>query len=217
MLADEINRAPSKVQSALLEAMQERQVTLAGETHDLPYPFFVIATANPLDNEGTYILPEASLDRFLSKICVRYPEKSQEMEIVRRMTEGVHELPKRSITKAEFKSIRDTIESSVFVDPKIIEYSVDIVRATRDPASLGLTHLVSRLSHGASVRASLALVSLSKTFAAFSGREYVLPEDIKHVAFEVLRHRIGLSFEAIGSSVDIDDIIREILHVVRVP
>ena len=196
VVADEINRAPSKVQSALLEAMQERKVSIAGESFPLPAPFFVVATMNPLEEEGTYPLPEASLDRFLLKVRVDYPNKSEEIEIMRRMSAS--ELPKvgKVLGKKEIVALRKAVEDGVHVDDKLYSYVADLVAATRDPAAFGMDEYANMIAYGASPRASIGLIRAAKSLAAISGRDYAVPEDVKAVAKEVLRHRIGLAYEA---------------------
>lgn len=196
VVADEINRAPSKVQSALLEAMQERKVSIAGESFPLPAPFFVVATMNPLEEEGTYPLPEASLDRFLLKVRVDYPNKVEEIEIMRRMSAS--NLPKvgKVLGKKEIVALRKAVEDGVHVDDKLYSYVADLVAATRDPAAFGMDDYAKMIAYGASPRASIGLIRAAKSLAAISGRDYAVPEDVKAVAKEVLRHRIGLAYEA---------------------
>jgi MoxR-like ATPase len=217
VLADEINRAPAKVQSALLEAMQEKQVTLGGETLALPKPFLVLATQNPVEQEGTYPLPEAQLDRFVMKLQVGYPSRDEEIQILERMA-GASEIP--SVTK---KATLDDILSAqqaaqkVFVDDRIRGYTVDIVMATRNPAAYQCAELNSLIDNGASVRASINLIKLSKAQALLDGRDYVSPHDIKTLAKDVLRHRIALSYEAEAQGKSADDIIGHILDRIEVP
>jgi MoxR-like ATPase len=217
VVADEINRAPSKVQSALLEAMQERQVTLAGQTIALPDPFFVVATMNPLEEEGTYPLPEASLDRFLLKVRVDYPARDAEIEIMKRM--AASEAPKVSkiLSKKDVLAIRKSVENEVFADEKIYSYVADIVAATRDPAAYGLTEIMPFIAYGVSPRASIGLVRASKALAAISGRDYVIPEDVRALVTEVLRHRIGLSFEALSQGVSADSVVEAVVTEIPVP
>ncbi|MFN8588062.1 MAG: MoxR family ATPase [Candidatus Eisenbacteria bacterium] len=215
VLADEINRAPAKVQSALLEAMQEKQVTLGDETHALETPFFVLATQNPIEQEGTYPLPEAQSDRFMLKVKVGYPSRAEEKEILRRA--GLAELPelKPQATREQVLEAREAV-SAVYVDDKIQEYVLDLVGATRRPRDFGLSldHLV---SFGASPRATLFLVRGAQGHALVRGRSYVLPEDVKAIAPDVLRHRIQVSYEAEAEGVDGEEIARRILEQVRVP
>ncbi len=217
VVADEINRAPSKVQSALLEAMQEHQVSIAGETFALPEPFFVVATMNPLEEEGTYPLPEASLDRFLLKVRVEYPDRSHELEIMRRMASG--NAPKLSgvLNRAEVSDIRRQVEESTYADEKVYAYVADLVSATRNPAEYGLRDIAEYVAYGVSPRASVGLVRASKALAAISGRDYVIPEDVRAVAPEVLRHRIGLSFEGISKGISPDRIVHHVLSHVPLP
>ena len=215
VLADEINRAPAKVQSALLEAMQEKQVTLGDETQPLETPFFVLATQNPIEQEGTYPLPEAQSDRFMLKVKVGYPSRAEEKEILRRA--GLSELPelKPQATREQVLEAREAV-SGVYVDDKIQEYVLDLVGATRRPRDFGLPldHLV---SFGASPRATLFLVRGAQGHALVRGRSYVLPEDVKAIAPDVLRHRIQVSYEAEAEGIDGEEIARRILEQVRVP
>jgi MoxR-like ATPase len=215
VLADEVNRAPAKVQSALLEAMQERQVTLGDDTHPLEEPFLVLATQNPVEQEGTYPLPEAQSDRFMLKVKVGYPERSDEKEILRRA--GLSSMPelKSQATHAQVVEARSAL-SGVYVDDKIQEYVLDLVSATRRPKDFGLPleHLV---QNGASPRATLFLVRGAQAFAVLRGRPYVLPDDVKAVALDVLRHRITVSYEAEAEGVDGEEVARRILEQVRVP
>jgi len=215
VLADEVNRAPAKVQSALLEAMQERQVTLGDETHPLEEPFLVLATQNPVEQEGTYPLPEAQSDRFMLKVKVGYPERADEKEILRRA--GLASMPelKSQATHAQVLAAREAL-SGVYVDDKIQEYVLDLVSATRRPKDFGLPleHLV---QNGASPRATLFLVRGAQAFAVLRGRPYVLPDDVKAIALDVLRHRITVSYEAEAEGVDGEEVGRRILEQVRVP
>lgn len=216
LLADEINRAPAKVQSALLEAMQERQVTIGGETFRLPSPFIVLATQNPIEQEGTYPLPEAQLDRFLLKTEVGYPTRGEEIEIMKRMNSG--ELPEigQVLSSEDILSIQRFITEGVHVDGKIYDYVADIVLATRDPAQFGYTKGADLIDFGASPRASIALIKTAKVMAVLEGRSYVIPEDVKAIAHDVLRHRIGRTFEAIGQDIASDEIITSILERITV-
>ncbi|MDD2916965.1 MAG: MoxR family ATPase [Candidatus Gracilibacteria bacterium] len=216
LLADEINRAPAKVQSALLEAMQERQVTIGGETHPLPKPFIVLATQNPLEQEGTYPLPEAQLDRFLLKTEVGYPTRSEEIEIMKRMNTPSLPQIEQILSREDIISIQETITSYVYVDDKIYEYVADIVLATREPTEFGYAKGQNLIEFGASPRASIALVKTAKVLAVFEGRTYVTPEDIQAIAHDVLRHRIGRTFEAIGEDISVNTIISEILEHITV-
>jgi len=215
LLADEINRAPAKVQSALLEAMQERQVTLGDETHRLEDPFLVLATQNPIEQEGTYPLPEAQSDRFMLKVKVGYPERAEEKEILRRagMSEPAVLTPQAS--REQVLEARAALET-VYVDDKIQEYALDLVGATRRPKDFGLA-LDALITHGASPRATLFLVRGAMAHAVLRGRPYVLPEDVKGIGLDVLRHRIQVSYEAEAEGVDGEEVARRILEQVRVP
>jgi MoxR-like ATPase len=215
VLADEINRAPAKVQSALLEAMQERQVTLGDESHPLEEPFLVMATQNPIEQEGTYPLPEAQSDRFMLKVRVGYPERAEEKEILRRV--GLGELPqlKPRTGREGVLEAREAL-AGVYVDDKIQEYVLDLVAATRRPKDFGLP-LDNLIAFGASPRATLFLVRGAQALALLAGRPYVLPEDVKGIAPDVLRHRIHVSYEAEAEGVDAEEVARRILEQVRVP
>jgi MoxR-like ATPase len=215
VLADEINRAPAKVQSALLEAMQEKQVTLGDETLPLESPFLVLATQNPIEQEGTYPLPEAQSDRFMLKVKVDYPDRAEEKEILRRAGLGVMPTLKPQATREQVMDARDAL-ASVYVDDKIQEYVLDLVIATRRPKEHGLPldHLI---TFGASPRATLFLVRAAQAHALVVGRPYVLPEDVKAIALDVLRHRIQVSYEAEAEGVDGEEVARRILEQVRVP
>ena len=216
VLADEINRSPAKVQSALLEAMQERQVTIGDETFKLPEPFLVMATQNPIEQEGTYPLPEAQVDRFMLKVVVSYPKKEEERLIVRMNNSG--EFPKASpILKPEDIVRARQVVKDVYMDEKIERYIVDIVYATRTPQDYGLGKLSSLISYGASPRASISLSMASKAYAFIKRRGYVIPEDVRAVCNEVLRHRIGLTYEAEAENVTTENIIAEIINAVEVP
>jgi len=215
VLADEVNRAPAKVQSALLEAMQEKQVTIGDETHPLEEPFLVLATQNPVEQEGTYPLPEAQSDRFMLKVKVGYPKRAEEKEILRRA--GLAELPKleHKATRADVLETRLAL-SSVYVDEKIQDYVLDLVSATRKPREFGLD-LEALIAFGASPRATLFLVRGAQAIALIDGRNFVLPDDVKRIAPDVLRHRIHVSYEAEAEGVDGEEIARRILEKVRVP
>lgn len=216
VLADEINRSPAKVQSALLEAMQERQVTIGDETFRLPEPFLVMATQNPIEQEGTYPLPEAQVDRFMLKVVVSYPKKEEERLIVRMNNTG--EFPKASpILKPEDIVRARQVVKDVYMDEKIERYIVDIVYATRTPQDYGLGKLSSLISYGASPRASISLSMASKAYAFIKRRGYVIPEDVRAVCNEVLRHRIGLTYEAEAENVTSENIISEVINAVEVP
>ena len=216
VLADEINRAPAKVQSALLEAMQERQVTIGDTSYLLESLFLVLATQNPIEQEGTYPLPEAQVDRFMLKVIVDYPIRSEERLIIDRMTGA--DLPEIDpvVSPEQILRARDTIRS-VYVDEKIKEYILDLVMATRDPSEDGLTPLKPLIAYGASPRASIYLVTAARARAFLQGRGYVSPEDIKHIAPDVLRHRVIPTYEAEAESISSADIVGDILDHVRVP
>ena len=216
VLADEINRSPAKVQSALLEAMQERQVTIGDETFKLPEPFLVMATQNPIEQEGTYPLPEAQVDRFMLKVVVSYPKKEEEKLIVRMNNTG--EFPKANpILKPEDIIRARQVVRDVYMDEKIERYIVDIVYATRTPQDYNLAKLSNLISYGASPRASISLSRASKAYAFIKRRGYVIPEDVRAVCNEVLRHRIGLTYEAEAENVTTENIIAEIINAVEVP
>ena len=216
VLADEINRAPAKVQSALLEAMQERQVTIGDETFKLDNPFLVMATQNPIEQEGTYPLPEAQVDRFLLKVIISYPNKEDEKEIIRQNIQGTKQEIKPLLTPAEILETQEIV-SKIYLDEKIERYIVDIVHATRFPADCGLNDLSSVISFGASPRASISLALASRAYAFLRGRGYVIPEDVRAVCHDVLRHRIGLSYEAEANNISADEIVSNILDKVIVP
>ncbi len=217
VLADEINRAPSKVQSALLEAMQERQVTIGDETYPLPKPFLVLATQNPLEQEGTYPLPEAQVDRFMLKAKISYPRKEEERDIVRMNLNGggMPEVAK-VITPDDILSARKVVED-VYMDEKIEKYIVDIIFATREPVEYGLDKLSALISYGGSPRASISLAKAARAYAFIRRRGYVIPEDVRAVCHDVLRHRIGLTYEAEAENITQEQIITEILNSVVVP
>ena len=216
VLADEINRSPAKVQSALLEAMQERQVTIGDETFPLPQPFLVMATQNPIEQEGTYPLPEAQLDRFMLKVVVSYPKKEEERQIIRMNNSG--EFPKATaVLKPEDIVRAREVVKDVYMDEKIERYIVDIVYATRTPNEYGLGRIANFISYGASPRASISLAAAAKAYAFIKRRGYVIPEDVRAVCYEVLRHRIGLTYEAEAENMTTDQIISEIINAVEVP
>ncbi len=216
VLADEINRSPAKVQSALLEAMQERQVTIGDSTFKLPEPFLVMATQNPIEQEGTYPLPEAQVDRFMLKVVVDYPKKEEERLIVRMNNSG--EFPKASpVMKPEDIIRARSVVKDVYMDEKIERYIVDIVYATRTPKDYNLGKLENLISYGASPRASISLSMASKAYAFIKRRGYVIPEDVRAVCNEVLRHRIGLTYEAEAENITTEQIIAEIINAVEVP
>jgi MoxR-like ATPase len=217
ILADEINRAPAKVQSALLEAMQERQVTLGDQTLRLPEPFLVLATQNPIEQEGTYPLPEAQLDRFMLKVKVGYPTRDEEVKIIDRMAgSGPEPQATKVMTIETILSARE-VAKQVFVDDKVKRYAVDVVAATRDPKASGMPQLATLIDNGASVRASIALVKVAKAQALLSGRSYISPHDVKTIAHDVLRHRLLVSYEAEAQGKTTDHVIAQILENVPVP
>lgn len=216
VLADEINRSPAKVQSALLEAMQERQVTIGDQTFKLPDPFLVMATQNPIEQEGTYPLPEAQVDRFMLKVIVDYPKKEEERQIIRMNNTG--EFPKaKAVVKPEDIVRARGVVRDVYMDEKIERYIVDIVYATRTPEDYGLKELKSLISYGGSPRASISLAMASKAYAFIKRRGYVIPEDVRAVCNEVMRHRIGLTYEAEAENVSTENIISQVLNAVIVP
>jgi MoxR-like ATPase len=216
VLADEINRAPAKVQAALLEAMQEHQVTVGGETYRLPEPFLVLATQNPIEQEGTYPLPEAQVDRFMMKVIVGYPSREEEKHIMRRMASGVPIPIRRVATPDEILRARASI-SALYLDDKVADYILDIVTATRAPAAAGLPDLAPLVEFGASPRASIALAVCARAHAYLRGRSYVVPEDVKSMAPDVLRHRVITTYEAEAEEVTSDEVVRRILENVRTP
>jgi len=216
ILADEINRAPAKVQSALLEAMQERQVTIGEETFPLEEPFLVMATQNPIEQEGTYPLPEAQLDRFMLKVVISYPTKEEEKNILRQQIG--HTVPStNSVLKGQDIIKARSVVREVYIDEKIENYITDIVFATRYPERYKLDKFSSMISYGASPRASINLALASKAFAFIKRRGYVIPEDVRAVSSAVMRHRIGLSYEAEAENITTDDIVTDILNTVEVP
>ncbi|MGD9795551.1 MAG: AAA family ATPase [Acidimicrobiia bacterium] len=215
LLADEINRAPAKVQSALLEVMQERQVTIGRETHRVPDPFLVMATQNPIESEGTYPLPEAQLDRFMLKVLVGYPTPTEEFVIVERMT-GTLEPIRRVIDVTELAQLQRQADD-VYVDPALIDYVVKVVGATRDLRSIGLGELAAYVDYGASPRASINMILAAKALAFVRGRNYALPQDVSDLALDVLRHRIVLSYEALADSITADEILARVLRTVPLP
>ena len=216
VLADEINRAPAKVQSALLEAMQERQVTVGGETHPLPTPFLVLATQNPIEQEGTYPLPEAQLDRFMLKVLVRYPQREQEREILTRALDG-GEVSIEPVTDAAGIASVHAAVSAVEVNDRMREYVIRLVEATREPAQYRMGDLGALLEYGASPRAGIFLARAAQAYAFIHGRDYVLPEDVKAIAPDVLRHRLVTTYEAEASSVTAEDIVTRLLEGVGIP
>lgn len=217
ILADEINRSPAKVQSALLEAMQEHQVTIGDKTYPLPKPFLVMATQNPLEQEGTYPLPEAQVDRFMLKVKIGYPNKDEERQIIRQNMMGAA-FPKASavVSTESILKAREVV-GQVYMDEKIERYIVDIVFATREPDAYGLEKLAMMIGYGCSPRASISLAKAAKAYAFIKRRGYVIPEDVRAVCPDVMRHRIGLTYEAEAENVTAEDIITEILNTVEVP
>jgi len=216
ILADEINRAPAKVQSALLEAMQERQVTIGGESYKLVKPFLVMATQNPIEQEGTYPLPEAQVDRFMLKVVIDYPKKEEEKLIIR------HNLAKsfpiaNSVVKIEGILKARELVKEVYMDEKIEQYIIDIVFATRNPEDYGLEKLKDMISFGGSPRASINLAAACKAYAFIKRRGYVIPEDVRALCYDILRHRIGLTYEAEAENITTEHIITEILNAVEIP
>ena len=216
LLADEINRAPAKVQSALLEAMQERQVTIGGETMPLPEPFLVLATQNPIEQEGTYPLPEAQLDRFMLKVKINYPNKAEELEIIERMTSG-KKITLEKLGSPELIQEARALVSGIHLSDKIKRYVVDIVFATRQPKEYGLDSLAPLIAFGASPRAPIYLTMAAKAHAFLRKRAYVMPEDVKAVAMDVLRHRLMLTYEAEAEEIAVEDVLRKILMGINVP
>jgi MoxR-like ATPase len=226
ILADEINRAPAKVQSALLEAMQERQVTIGDSTYNLPEPFLVLATQNPIEQEGTYPLPEAQIDRFMLKVLVKYPSRKEERDMLERLmvssnTEGEAGVAtsitvSKVLNKQDLFSLRRTV-NQVYTDGRIKDYCLDIIQATREPAAFQLDDLRTLVRFGASPRATIYLTIAAKAFAYIKGRAYVTPDDVKAICYDVLRHRLSLTYEAEAEEVTSDDLIKRILDKVPVP
>ncbi len=216
ILADEINRAPAKVQSALLEAMQERQVTIGNETFKLPEPFLVLATQNPIEQEGTYPLPEAQVDRFMLKVVIGYPSKEEEKKIIRQNISKSQNIPNCVLKTEDIIRARGLVKE-VYMDEKIEQYIVDIVFASRFPKEYGLRRLSDMISFGGSPRASINLALASKAYAFIKRRGYVIPEDVRAICTDVMRHRIGLTYEAEAENIKTEDIISEILNTVEVP
>jgi MoxR-like ATPase len=216
ILADEINRAPAKVQSALLEAMQERQVTIGPTTYPLEQPFLVLATQNPIEQEGTYPLPEAQVDRFMLKVLVSYPNKEEELAILERMATGETPTARPRVTPEEILAARELLHR-IYIDERVKRYIVDLVFATRFPAEAGLAELSDLIRYGASPRATIYLTLAAKAHAFLRGRGYVTPEDVKAIAPDVLRHRVILSYEAEAEELTADDVVRRVLDHVEVP
>jgi MoxR-like ATPase len=215
LLADEINRAPAKVQSALLEVMQERQVTIGRQTHQVPNPFLVMATQNPIESEGTYPLPEAQVDRFMLKVLVGYPSATEEFVIVERMTGALQNL-QQVIDTEKLLALQKEVDN-VYVDPALIEYAVRLVTATRKPQIVGRDDLDHFILFGASPRASINLILAGKALAFVRGRKYALPQDVRDLALDVIRHRLVLSYEALADNVSPDDLLEQILSAVPLP
>jgi MoxR-like ATPase len=213
LLADEINRAPAKVQSALLEVMQERQVTIGRETFQVPNPFLVLATQNPIETEGTYALPEAQVDRFMLKVLVGYPSATEEFVIVERMT-GMVQAVQTVLTTQQLLGLQQEADR-VYVDPALIEYAVRMVTATRQPKDYGLKELERYIMFGASPRASINLILAGRALAFVRGRKYALPQDVLDMALDVIRHRLVLSYEALSDNITADDLLKKILD--RIP
>lgn len=217
ILADEINRAPAKVQSALLEAMQERQVTIGKETFKLEEPFLVLATQNPIEQEGTYPLPEAQVDRFMLKVKISYPNKEEERQIIRRNLMGEVFQKIEAIINPEVITRAREVIKKIYMDEKIEKYIIDIVFATRNPEEYGLKNLAPMINYGGSPRASINLAKAAKAYAFLQRRGYVIPEDVRNVCQDVMRHRIGLTYEAEAENISQEDIINKILNAVEVP
>ena len=215
LLADEINRAPAKVQSALLEVMQERQVTIGRESHQVPRPFLVMATQNPIESEGTYPLPEAQVDRFMFKVLVDYPSTTEEFVIVERMT-GVLQDVQRVLSTQELLALQQQADN-VYADPALIEYSVNLVTATRRPETYGLDDLKRYILYGASPRASINLIIAARALAFVRGRDYALPQDVRDVALDVIRHRLVLSYVALSDNIQSDDILGKVMAAIPMP
>ena len=216
VLADEINRAPAKVQSALLEAMQERQITIGEQTFKLDDPFLVLATQNPIEQEGTYPLPEAQTDRFMLKVVIGSPKKEEEQQIIRQNITGERKKVLPVLSTAEIIKAREVVRQ-VYIDEKIEKYIVDIVFATRQPEQYGLEKLKPMINFGGSPRASINLALAARAYAFIHRRGYVIPEDVRAVCYDVLRHRIGLTYEAEANNMTTEDIITEVLNAVQVP
>ena len=216
ILADEINRAPAKVQSALLEAMQERQVTIGEDTHKLEEPFLVLATQNPIEQEGTYPLPEAQVDRFMLKVKIDYPSREEELQIMRQNVDGTQKPVKAVVAPKDILSAREVVRQ-VYTDEKIDRYILDIVFATREPKNFKLDKLTPLISYGASPRATINLALAAKAHAFIKRRGYVIPEDIRAIAMDVLRHRVAVTYEAEAEEITSEIVVQEILNHVEVP
>jgi MoxR-like ATPase len=217
ILADEINRSPAKVQSALLEAMQERQVTIGSQTFPLQEPFMVLATQNPIEHEGTYLLPEAQVDRFMMKVIVDYPSYEEELEIMLRSATTAGKPPISTVVEAGDIFRARALIDRIYVDPRVQRYIIDLVVATRNPGLYGMAELAAMIEYGASPRASIFLLLAAKAHAFLQHRPYITPEDVKAIAYDTLRHRIRPGYEAEADNLKSDDIIRQILQNVQVP
>ena len=217
ILADEINRSPAKVQSALLEAMQERQITIGGETFLLSQPFMVIATQNPIEQEGTYPLPEAQIDRFMLKLKINYPSKEEEKIIMQRMASNNSHMKAQKVVQPETLLKTREVIDSIYIDKNLEDYILNLVAATRNPAVQSLPELTNLIQYGASPRASIFLYRLSKAYAFLKGRAFVVPQDIKSIGFDVLRHRVILTYEAEAENVSTEDVLQKIFDTVEVP
>jgi len=215
LLADEINRAPAKVQSALLEVMQERQVTIGHTTHPVPLPFLVMATQNPIESEGTYPLPEAQVDRFMLKVLIGYPSHDEELTIVQRQLKAPPEL-RETLTLDNLRSLQEAV-FSIYVDPGLVSYAVTLADATRNPAAHGVAEIGDWVSFGASPRGPISLVQSSRAFALLRGRDYVVVDDLRALAKDALRHRLVLSYQALAENVSADDILDRVLAAVPTP
>jgi MoxR-like ATPase len=215
LLADEINRAPAKVQSALLEVMQEHQVTIGRETYQVPEPFLVLATQNPIETEGTYALPEAQVDRFMLKVLVGYPNSTEEFVIVERMT-GVLQMVQMVLTTQQLMTLQREVDK-VYADPALMEYAVNVVTATRKPGAYGLKELDHYIMFGASPRASINLILTARALAFVRGRGYALPQDVLDMALDVMRHRLVLSYEALSDNVSSDELLKKIIDRIPIP
>ena len=217
ILADEINRAPAKVQSALLEAMEERQITIGGETFSLPDPFMVMATQNPIEQEGTYPLPEAQVDRFVFKLKIDYPSKAEEKQIIQRASSSNNHSKVNAVIHPEDIAKARAVYESIYIDENLQDYIVNLVAATRSPETHNLNSLKSMIQYGASPRASIFLNRVAKAYAFMQGRGYVVPHDIKTIGFDILRHRILLTYEAEAEDVTPDDVLKKIFDTIEVP
>ncbi len=217
LLADEINRAPAKVQSALLEAMEERQITIGGETFALPDPFMVLATQNPIEQEGTYPLPEAQVDRFVFKLKIGYPTREEEKKIIQRVSPSNNHSKVQAVIHPEDIGKAREVYESIYIDENLQDYIVNLVSATRSPGEYGMQSLQGMIQYGASPRASIFLNRVSQAYAFMQGRGYVVPHDIKTLGFDILRHRIILSYEAEAENVTPDDVLKKVFDTVEVP